>query len=63
MERRTTKTVERIARAISIAQGFDPDRKDHDGEPAWKLEIDSARAAIREMKAIEAGRVRRRETV
>jgi hypothetical protein len=56
---RTTKTIERVARAISKASGMDPDDVS-DGFPMWKLDIHEARAAVREMKKIEAERRGRR---
>jgi hypothetical protein len=43
---RTTKTIERVARAISKASGMDPDDVS-DGFPMWKLDIHEARAAVR----------------
>jgi hypothetical protein len=44
-----TEIVERVARALSIADGMHPDAcsNDEDETPTWKLYLKDARAAIR----------------
>jgi len=44
--------VERVARALSIADGMHPEAASNDGDetPAWTLYVGLARAAIEEMR-------------
>ena len=44
--------VERVARAMSVADGFHPEAvsNDEDGEPAWKIYEGMARSAIEAMR-------------
>ncbi len=52
--------VERVARALSIADGMHPDAEsnDEDSTPAWTLYVGDAKAAIEAMRMPTAGMVK-----